>query len=223
LLREDAAILEAGKLPQLTPEVLRANGLCGFPVLEYLLWQDEPLSPRRSEFLKSCTEVLVADVEALAQEWQAGKLGNYRAMFEEAGQKSIERILLGMSLLSSVEIAGTRLQMALDTQSPSEIPSSRSGTTKADLVASVQGLRTFWKALRGAVDSGLVEGMDEEFKTSADLAAGLPEDFMAAIRDHKHAPMLQLIEALEKQAVSLRLVGRRLGVMLPVEIMSGDE
>ena len=236
----EAMIAREETFPDLTAETLQGahlspnsdNVLCGLPVLEYFLWHREPLNltPRRASYLAACAQLLNDDVEAMAREWQAGKLGNYRAMFEEAPDQSLQRILTGMSLLSGVELAASRLQMALDTRAASEIPASRSGTTKEDLLASTEGLKDFWQALQPmvvALDAALAAKMEQQFQASARLAKALPEVIADAVQGAEAAPgrvqITELMLALEAQAESLRIVGRRCGFILPVEIMLGDE
>lgn len=201
--------------------------ISGFPVVEYFLWQQEPpsLDQRRSSYLRACSDLLLADLDRLRAEWAPGKLGNFRAMFTEGVKPSLQGLLSALCLLGESQLAGARLQMALDAPDPRELPSTHSRTTHQDLLASISGLESFGRILRplvAEVDQKLAGILDEQFSATTSLASKLPVDLLS-LDSTGRGLVTELIHALESQSATLRIVGQRLGFILPTEILTGDE
>ena len=239
LMKDDGAAVEAllaglNDSDPLTADALAKRVLAepesvisGFPVVEYFLWpQDRPaLDKRRGAYLQACSDLLLADLDRLRAEWAPGKLGNFRAMFTEGVKHSLQGLLSALCLLGESQLAGARLQMALDAPDPRELPSTHSRTTHQDLLASISGLELFGRILRplvAEVDQKLAGILDEQFSTTTSLASKLPVDLLS-LDSTGRGLVTELIHALESQSATLRIVGQRLGFILPTEILTGDE
>jgi putative iron-regulated protein len=258
-------IARVGDFPRLTSAVLKdlnqregeKNVSAGFHAVEFLLWgQDRskdgpgqrpwtdfttaPNAKRRGEYLLACADLLLEELKYVAADWAPDKLGNYRAMFEEGFDVSVQRIITGMCVLSAVEIAGERLQVAYDTQEQEEEHSCFSDTTHLDMVSDAQGIFNIWtgeytrtdgtkisgkglKALAGAVDAKLAAQIERVIGLSVEKARKIPAPFDQAIRGDDDAPGRKaihfLIISLEDQDLLLRDLARKLGYDIP----KGDE
>ena len=201
--------------------------ISGFPALEYLLWRTElpSFDKRQGAYLQACSDLLLADLTQLTAEWAPGKLGNYRAMFTEGVKPSLQGLLSALCLLGESQLAGARLQMALDAPDPRELPSTRSLTTREDLQASISGLESFGRKLlplAAVMDPALADTLEAQFTATSNLASKLPATLLsldAVGRGH----LSDLIRALENQSATLRAVGQQLDFILPTEILTGDE
>ena len=239
LMKDNGAAVEA-QLDRLDdPDALTADSVAkrvlaepesvisGFPVVEYFLWpQDRPaLDKRRGAYLQACSDLLRTDLDRLSAEWTPGKLGNYRAMFTEGVKPSLQGLLSALCLLGEAQLAGARLQMALDAPDPLELPSTRSRTTRQDLLASISGLESFGRILQPLVaelDQKLADTLASQFSATNALASQLPVDLLS-LDANGRGLVIELIHALESQSATLRIVGQRLGFILPTEILTGDE
>lgn len=124
---------------------IEANVTTGYHAIEFLLWGQDlnGTGPgagersftdylkgddctngnceRRAQYLKAATDLLVADLEEMTQEWKAGVADNYRAELEkESGEAGIRKMLFGMGSLSLGELAGERMKVALEAFSPED-------------------------------------------------------------------------------------------------------
>ncbi len=76
---------------------------------------------RRGEYLIAAADLLVYDLEYMAQQWHPGMIGNYREKLlgEDIGQ-GLRKMLFGMGSLALGELAGERMKVALEANSPEE-------------------------------------------------------------------------------------------------------
>jgi putative iron-regulated protein len=259
----ETMIADAATFPNFTPEILADQNqregekdiTCGFHAIEFILWgpDTDPAGPgnrplsdlttsttakRRLAYLKACTELLVSDLQYVADDWKAGKLGNFRAMFVEGASLSLQQIFTGICLLAGHEWAGSRLQVAYDTQEQEEELSCFSDSTQADIVASAEGILTFWtgelkrrdgstvqttglREIVRSVDAALADKLDAEVRNSVASAQAVPRPFDQAIRGKDDAPgrvaVARLIRSLEDQSELFREVARKLGYVIPME------
>lgn len=137
----------------------------GYHVVEFLLWgQDQsasgpgarsftdyttaPNADRRKQYLTACTSLIVDHLQAVATEWTAGSSGNYRAQFLALPLDSaLQRIGVGLGSLSKGELAGERLQVALDNQDQEDEHSCFSDNTDRDVKGNERGI---WNVLNGS-------------------------------------------------------------------------
>ncbi|CAM3773672.1 imelysin family protein [Parendozoicomonas haliclonae] len=70
---------------------------------------------RRGEYLIAAADLLVADLEYMVGQWEAGSADNYRQTFIALKEEeSLRRMLFGMGSLALGELAGERMKVALE-------------------------------------------------------------------------------------------------------------
>ncbi|WP_066273624.1 imelysin family protein [Hydrogenophaga palleronii] len=199
----------------------------GWHAIEFLLWgQDlsetgpgdrsfedfvdgkKPNADRRRQFLTVATQLLVDDLQYLAKAWAPGQK-NYRARFEKGGKESVRKIIVGLGSLSRGELAGERMEVALNSQDQEDEHSCFSDNTHRDIVTNATGIQNVWLGQYKKRDGSLLQGpgvrdlvaakkADLAEKTTAQLAASvaaaesIPAPFDRAIA--KGAPGRPAIE-----------------------------
>lgn len=253
--------------PKITPELIEELNLkdgeknisCGYHAIEFLLWGqdksatgpgDRPFTDyttaanakRRGQYLQSCADLIVKHLEDVRDQWAPDKLGNYRNIFEEGYEASVERILTGMIFLSGTELAGERLQVAWDTQEQEDEHSCFSDTTHQDTIFDATGLQNIYRGsyhqLNGKTVSGpgvrdlaelakpdLVPLLDAKVDATVVNAKKIPVPFDQAILGPIDGPgrkaIMATIAAAEDQSALLRRLARALKIDIPEEA-AGD-
>jgi putative iron-regulated protein len=243
--------------PQSIAELNQQDGekniACGWHAIEFLLWGPDssksgpgnrpwtdfssaPHASRRATYLLACADIITAYLEDLVQQWAPDNLGNYRAVFEEGIDASIERILMGIIFLSGTELAGERLQVAWDTQEQEDEQSCFSDTTHLDLIANTEGIAAVWngtcqrpdgttlsgtglKAVASLADPALANAISSRITTLLTRARAIPPPFDTAIRGDDNAPgrkaVFSLITAAEDVAIKSRELATALNCRIP--------
>ncbi len=252
--------------PDITPGLIGSLNLkegeknisCGWHAIEFLLWgQDKsstgpgerpctdyttaPHAARRGQYLQACADLIVSQFEDLTQQWAPGKLGNYRAIFEEGYDQSVERILTGMIFLSGNELAGERLQVAWDTKEQEEEPSCFSDHTCEETIGDALGLQNIYRgtylrpdgtSLTGPglrdlallIKPDLVPELDRKTEGTLAAARSIPAPFDQAILGDDDTPgrraILKTLTAAEDQSALLRTLARALQIQIPEQAAS---
>nr|WP_245751239.1 imelysin family protein [Giesbergeria anulus] len=139
------------------------NISAGWHAIEFLLWgQDrsdtgpgersfedfvdgkKAHADRRRQFLTVATQLLVDDLSFLVKSWQPNQQ-NYRAQFEKGGKESVRKIIVGLGSLSRGELAGERMEVALNSQDQEDEHSCFSDNTHRDIVTNAIGIRNVWQ------------------------------------------------------------------------------
>lgn len=214
--------------PEITVAVLRAanqkegekNVASGWHAIEFLLWgRDEsaegpgarpvtdfttaPFAARRLAALAVLTQSMVEHLQYLVKAWEVREDGgNYEATFVQlnAGE-AVKRMLTGLIFLSGQEMAGERLNVALETRDQEDEQSCFSDNTTQDMQDNLCGLRMVWegsyesvfiaendvsgpglKVSCVALDPALAEAVDKALTTCTALAATLPTPFDQAVQ-----------------------------------------
>jgi putative iron-regulated protein len=206
------------------------NISAGWHAIEFLLWgQDRsetgpgnraytdfvdgqaPNADRRRQYLTVATEMLVDDLGTLVQAWAPGKK-NYRAKFENGGKESVRKIIVGLGSLSRGELAGERMEVALNSQDQEDEHSCFSDNTHRDIVNNAKGIRNVWNGeyhrrdgshLRGpslrelvaAKDKALADKTTAQLDQSVKAAEAIPTPFDRAIIGDAKAPGRQRVQA----------------------------
>lgn len=262
---EPGIIGNAKRYPHITPSLLvklnqqdgEKNIACGWHAVEFLLWgQDrsaarpgarpvtdytiERDARRRGDYLKACVDLIVQQLDGLVSDWAPedpqNYRANYRAVFEEGVDYSVERIISALIFLSENELAGARLQVAWDTKDQENEHSCFSDNTWEDNVMDATALQNVWRGVYVRPDGTKLDGQglrdicrlvqpDAEEKINALIEANvakaraIPQPFDQAILGEDDGPgrkaVMALIASLEDTGAELRKLTRALGIEVP--------
>ena len=165
------------------------NIAAGWHAIEFSLWgQDQsdtgpgkrsfedfvdgkaPNADRRRDYLVTATELLIDDLSFLVKAW-APNAKNYRAKFEQGGIQSVRKIIVGMGSLSRGELAGERLEVAMNTQDKEDEHSCFSDNTHRDVVTNAQGIENVWLGSYKRLDGSTLQGASLKDLVAAKNAA----------------------------------------------------
>ncbi|AMB84582.1 peptidase [Pseudomonas agarici] len=146
-----------------------ANVATGYHAIEFLLWGQDlngagpgagnrPASDylqgpgatgghndRRRAYLKAVTQLLVDDLEEMVGNWQPNVADNYRASLEaEPAQSGLRKMLFGMGSLSLGELAGERMKVSLEANSPEDEQDCFSDNTHNSHFYDAKGIRNVY-------------------------------------------------------------------------------
>ncbi len=227
------------------------NIAAGWHAIEFMLWGQDlsdtgpgnrsfedfvngkaPNAERRRTYLVTATALLVDDLGSLVKAWQPGAK-NYRARFEQGGIESIRKMVVGMGSLSRGELAGERLEVAMNTQDKEDEHSCFSDNTHRDVVANAQGIENVWlgsykrldgsvlqgaslKALVATKDAGLADKVSQQIAQSVAHASAIQAPFDREIVGGKDAPgrlrVQKTIDSLVQQSKDLTEAAAALGI-----------
>jgi putative iron-regulated protein len=194
------------------------NVSAGWHAIEFLLWGQDlsetgpgnrsfedyvagkgANAKRRARYLSVATELLVDDLTGLVKAW-APERKNYRAKFEKGGTESVRKMIVGLGSLSRGELAGERMEVALNSQDQEDEHSCFSDNTHRDIVTNALGIRNVWlgqyqrrdgsilqgPGLRDLValkDAALAEKTSAQMDASVTAAQAIPAPFDQAIAE----------------------------------------
>ncbi len=257
-------IADEKRYPNLTGEVIESlnqqegeKGItCGYHAVEFLLWGQDlsatgpgdrpwtdyttaPFAARRGQYLQACCALIISHLEELAAEWAPGKLGNFRAVFEEDYAGSIlDRIFYGLVFLTGTELAGERLQVAWDTREQEDEHSCFSDTTQLDHVHDAEGVLHVWtgeytrpggtvmqgpglRALAMELQPDRTKKLDSLIAGMIAAARAIPAPFDQAIAGEDTSPgrvaVLHFMTLLGETSTALRELARAMGTEIPAE------
>lgn len=227
------------------------NVATGWHAIEFLLWgQDRSETgpgnrpytdyldgkaanaDRRRLYLITVTDMLAAELEGVAKAWRSGA-DNYRASFIASGTEGIQRMLTGLGTLSRGELAGERMEVAMDTQDQEDEHSCFSDNTHRDIVANAKGIQNVWegryrtragriiegpslKDLVAAQDASVARTVSQDIANSVALAERIQAPFDREIIGDDNSPgrkrVQAVIDALKKQTDALVEAARALGI-----------
>jgi putative iron-regulated protein len=250
--------------PAITAELLSSlneqggdkNISTGYHAIEFLLWgQDLTEGPgagqrpytdyttaahadRRATYLRTVTQLLVSDLEALVAAW-APNQSNYRAEFTALpANEALGKILKGIGTLSASELASERMATPLDIGDREEEHSCFSDNTHNDIIANTQGIRNVVSGTYRRLDGSLVQGPGLEAlidtlkpELAAQLrtlgaqtltqAAAIQAPFDQEIRPANtagHERVLALIQTLQAQGRAIVDAGAALGIVVNTDL-----
>ncbi len=228
------------------------NIATGYHAIEFLLWgQDKsetgpgkrshtdfvdgkaPNADRRRQYLKVVTDLLIDDLEFLVKAWRPGSKVNYRSRFVEGGQDSLRNLFVAMGSLARGELAGERLEVALNSQDQEDEHSCFSDNTHRDAVLNATGIENVWlgrykradgsimtgpspRDLVAAKNAALAERTSARIAASVDAARAIQVPFDREIVGAKDAPGRQRIQktvnSLVQQSKDLVAAANAIGI-----------
>ena len=160
-----------------------ANVATGYHAIEFLLWGQDlngtgpgagnrPASDylegqgatgghneRRRAYLKAVTQLLVQDLEEMVANWAPNVSDNYRAKLEaEPVADGLRKMLFGMGSLSLGELAGERMKVSLEANSPEDEQDCFSDNTHYSHFYDAKGIRNVYLGEYTRVDGTKLTG-----------------------------------------------------------------
>ncbi|WP_279480025.1 imelysin family protein [Aureimonas sp. SK2] len=158
---------------------VEANVATGYHAIEFLLWGQDlhgtgpgagerPASDysrtectngncdRRGEYLNAATDLLIADLEEIVENWRSG--GAARAVVEDDPARGVSAIFTGLGSLSYGELAGERMKLGLLLHDPEEEHDCFSDNTHASHFNDVIGIRNVYTGRYVRLDGSVMEG-----------------------------------------------------------------
>ena len=228
------------------------NIATGWHAIEFLLWgQDlsetgpgnrnfedfvdgkKPNADRRRQYLTVVTELLVDDLGFLVKSWAPDAKANYRAKFAKGNMESVRKMLVGLGSLSRGELAGERLEVALNSQDQEDEHSCFSDNTHRDAVTNAKGIQNVWlgeyqradgskvkgaslRDLVAAKNPALADKTTQQIATSVAAAEAIQVPFDREIIGGKDAPGRQriqkTIDSLTQQSKDLVEAANAIGI-----------
>ncbi|MBB6560196.1 putative iron-regulated protein [Acidovorax soli] len=228
------------------------NIATGWHAIEFLLWgQDlsetgpgnrsfedfvdgkKPNADRRRQYLNVVTELLIDDLSFLVKSWAPEGKSNYRAKFARGNMESVRKMLVGLGSLSRGELAGERLEVALNSQDQEDEHSCFSDNTHRDAVTNARGIQNVWLGEYKRADGSLVKGASlrdlvaaknpaladktsQQIAASVAAAEGIQAPFDREIIGGKDAPGRQriqkTIDSLTQQSKDLVEAANAIGI-----------
>jgi putative iron-regulated protein len=227
------------------------NIAAGWHAIEFLLWgQDQSdtgpgnrsfedfvdgktaNADRRRTYLNVVTELLMDDLGFLVKAW-APASKNYRARFEQGGIQSVRKMIVGLGSLSRGELAGERLEVAMNTQDKEDEHSCFSDNTHRDAATNAQGIQNVWlgsyqrldgtslqgpslKDLVALKNPALADKVSQQIARSVAFANAIQAPFDREILGAKDAPgrirVQKTIDSLVQQSKDLTEAAAALGI-----------
>jgi putative iron-regulated protein len=187
---------------------------------------------RRRAYLTTITDLLVADLNYLVKAWQPGAK-NYRAKFEQGDLESVRKMIMGLGSLSRGELAGERLEVAMNTRDQEDEHSCFSDNTHRDVVGDALGIQNVWlgsykrldgsvlqgaslKALVAGRNASLADKVSQQIAQSVANASAIQAPFDREIMGGKDAPgrirIQKTIDSLVQQSKDLTEAAAVLGI-----------
>lgn len=228
------------------------NIATGWHAIEFFLWGQDvsengpgnrniedfidgktPNADRRRQYLNVVTDLLIDDLTSLVKAWAPDAKNNYRARFAKGGQESVRKMLVGLGSLSRGELAGERLEVALNSQDQEDEHSCFSDNTHRDAVTNALGIQNVWlgqykradgsvlqgpslRDLVAAKDAALAEKATKQIAASVAAAEGIQAPFDREIIGGKDAPGRQrvqkTIDSLTQQSKDLVAAANAIGI-----------
>ncbi|MDD0973150.1 imelysin family protein [Pseudomonas fontis] len=160
-----------------------ANVATGYHAIEFLLWGQDlngtgpgagnrPASDylqgkgatgehneRRRAYLSAVTQLLINDLEEMVGNWKPDVADNYRATLEaEPVANGLRKMLFGMGSLSLGELAGERMKVSLEANSPEDEQDCFSDNTHNSHFYDAKGIRNVYLGEYTRVDGSKLSG-----------------------------------------------------------------
>jgi putative iron-regulated protein len=244
--------------PEITVEVITAaneaggetNISTGWHAIEFLLWGQDlnsaapgarpvtdyttaPNADRRGTYLKLLAQLLVDDLQSVADQWDPAG-GEYRTAFLSEPSLAVQNILRGIGALSSGELAGERMAVALETKDQEDEHSCFSDNTNADVTNNARGIRMVYLADFAGIDgsslSDLVAAvdpdLDAELRSTIEQSIALAEAFPATFEtmiaagddDPAHQAYVDALVSIEDQGDLIAAAASALGLEISIEV-----
>lgn len=197
-----------------------ANVASGYHAIEFLLWGQDLQGTaagagdrqftdfvkgtacthgncdRRADYLAASAQLLINDLQWMEKQWSATEANNYRAeLLAEPAENGLRKMLFGMGSLSLGELAGERMKVALEANSPEDEHDCFSDNTHNSHYYNEQGIYNVYTGSYQRVNGDVLQGPsinDLVAKKDAKSAAEIKAQFETA-----RTQVYTLVEAAE--------------------------
>ncbi|WIG98843.1 imelysin family protein [Myxococcus sp. SDU36] len=252
-INDPSVALTAEAVMALNEKEGEENIATGYHAIEFMLWGQDlsetsagtrphtdfvsaANADRRRQYLGILSALMVQHLEEVHAAWTDGG-DNYRAQFVGAkGRASLEKMLTGMIVLSGFELAGERLQTALDSGDQEDEHSCFSDNTHRDMVLNAKGVQNVWhgryvrtdgtviegtglKAVVADEDAALADALTAQIDRSVTLGEAIQAPFDREIATGNaagRARVQAMIDSLRKQEELLFDVFKRFGLTVSI-------
>ncbi len=196
---------------------VEANVATGYHAIEFLLWGQDlngtgpgagvrPASDfsssdctagncdRRAAYLKTATDLLVADLDWMAAQWAAGGEAHTQFMNIDTAE-GLTAMVTGMGSLSYGELAGERMQLGLLLHDPEEEHDCFSDNTHASHYYDALGVKNIYLGEYKRVDGSMMTGPSLSSLVAA--ASADADSNLQSLLDDTMAKMGAMVEAAE--------------------------
>lgn len=250
----DAGIINhPTEYPSITGELLsdlnekdgEANLSTGYHAIEFLLWgQDQsetgpgarpstdyvsaPNAERRRTYLKTVTDLLVSDLEAVVAGWDETRPDSFASRFLALpSHDALTDAFKGIVMLTGIEIARERMENGFETGDQEEEHSCFSDNTTADLAANIRGVEKVYVGSRlhelvRAKDPAADDAAKEKLAAAIAAIEAIPAPFDRAIVDLDKRPKVEAAIAASK-ALTDALIAAAQAVGVTVNITTDVE
>ncbi|MDE1462846.1 imelysin family protein [Spartinivicinus poritis] len=160
-----------------------ANVASGYHAIEFLLWGQDlngtnpgagkrPATDytagkactngnceRRAAYLKAAAELLVNDLDEMVKQWSPTVANNYRQqLLNEKPEDGLRKMLFGMGSLALGELAGERIKVALEANSPEDEHDCFSDNTHYSHYYNGKGVKNIYFGEYKRVDGSVLSG-----------------------------------------------------------------
>jgi putative iron-regulated protein len=255
-------INDPAKFPLLSRELIislnekegKKNISAGFHAVEFLLWgqgtgptepgnrpwsdyaQDAQNAPRRRQYLRIVSALLVEHLQSVVDAWSQGNARNYRQQFLALDtDAALSDILKGMGSLSGAELEGERLTVPYETKEKKEEQDCFSDNTRNDLIDDALGIQNIYlgqyldingRQLQGPGVRNLLTELDPAFsdkltaqiETAVASVRAIPDSFGQAVQGADSSPgrtaVRKAMVALQTQSDMIAQAAKVLSVKL---------
>ncbi|MBL4826731.1 MAG: hypothetical protein JKY66_03295 [Spongiibacteraceae bacterium] len=114
---------------------------------------------RRAAYLKAAVQLLVDDLEIMVQHWKPAQKNNYRTqLLAQDATQGLSKMLLGMGSLSLGELAGERMKVSLEANSPEDEHDCFSDNTHHSHYYDALGIQNIYLGQYRRPDGSLIKG-----------------------------------------------------------------
>jgi putative iron-regulated protein len=246
IINDTTIMITKDSLSSLNEKDGEKNVATGYHAIEFLLWGQDlsttgpgarPVTDyttaanadRRRQYLTVVTELLVDDLRSVHAQWKTD--GAYRAAFVGGSpREALTKMLTGMGSLSGAELAGERMNVAMENRDQEDEHSCFSDNTHRDILDNALAIENVYLGRYGTndgpgidelvelVDPALNAKLKGELAASVAAARAIPAPFdQAIVTEEGRAKVQAAIDALRAQTKTIAQVATALGITLNLE------
>lgn len=234
----------------------------GYHAIEFLLWGQDLTAPdaelagqrpytdfvtgdngtasnqsRRAAYINACADLIIIHLQSMVDAWDGSATSNYRADFMLLDDdQAVTNILTGIGILSKAELAGERIQVALELKDQEDEHSCFSDNTHRDIVQNAQGIFNVYQgtytstlgnsvtgssidALITVVDPALAAEIKAQIVVAKAAVEAINDPFDLAISSEEYRPAVAAaVTALRTLGDQFAAVGTALGYNVTTEL-----